>query len=101
MVVFTISYIWIEACIINTIITFFYSAVSMNGILYDYTLCILRFACIFSFHLLFFQNHRDDIQRKFDALRDSCSVSDSTAFCLCFQQQEIKFFKGFTRPLNI
>lgn len=34
----------------------------------------------------FSQNHRDEIQRKFDALRDSCSVSKfATTFCFCFQ----------------
>lgn len=45
--------------------------------------------CVYSFflfiHCCFSQNHRDEIQRKFDALRDSCSVSKvATAICLCF-----------------
>lgn len=38
-------------------------------------------------YLCLSQNHRDEIQRKFDALRDSCSVSAARAFCLCSQQQ--------------
>ena len=39
------------------------------------------------FSICFSQNHRDEIQRKFEALRESCSVSAAVTFCLRFQQQ--------------